>query len=220
MKSIAAALLGFFWGLGGFGLLILGVMDSSFLFAPLGNDILMVAMTARQENVWRMVYYAAMSTAGSIIGCLLVDMLFRKPGEKGLEKHLSRRRLEYVKGKVTNNAAWALAFAAIAPPPFPFTPFVMAAAALQYPRKRLLAIVGAVRMVRFIALGVLALAIGTRILKWAENDYVQGAMAGLILLFIAGSAVSVYGWIRRSRRGGHKAERRNPGSEPIAEPVE
>jgi membrane protein YqaA with SNARE-associated domain len=144
MKSIAAALLAFFWGLGGFGLLILGVMDSSFLFAPLGNDILMVAMTARQENVWRMVYYAAMSTAGSILGCLLVDMLFRKLGEKGLEKHLSRRRLDYVKGKVTNNAAWALAFAAIAPPPFPFTPFVMAAAALQYPRKRLLAIVGAV----------------------------------------------------------------------------
>ena len=73
----------FFWGLGGPGLLLLGILDSSFLFAPLGNDLLVVAMTARARSVPPMLYYAFMSTVGSVIGCLLVDVVFRRAGEKG-----------------------------------------------------------------------------------------------------------------------------------------
>ena len=35
--------------LGGVGLLIMGVLDSSFLVLPLGNDLLVIALTARQH---------------------------------------------------------------------------------------------------------------------------------------------------------------------------
>jgi uncharacterized membrane protein YdjX (TVP38/TMEM64 family) len=146
-----------------------------------------------------MLYYAAMSTVGSVLGCLLVDLILRRAGEAGLEKHIPKRRLEYVKRKVNKSAGWALAVASIAPPPFPFTPFVMAAAALQYPRRRMLAIVGAARMVRFTAIGILALMFGRRILKWAENDIVQGVLIGFVVVCIVGSVISVVGWIRRSR---------------------
>src|SRR3954465_14166774 len=134
MKHFTGALAAFFWSLGGPGLLLLGILDSSFLFAPLGNDLLVVAMTARKHSWGAMLYYAFMSTVGSVLGCLLVDVLLRRAGEKGLEKYLPTKRLEYVKCKVQKNAVWALVLASIAPPPFPFTPFVMAAAALQYPR--------------------------------------------------------------------------------------
>lgn len=184
---------------GGPGLLVLGILDSSFLFAPLGNDVLVVAMVARDPRTIRMLYDAAMSTIGSVLGCLLVDLVFRKAGEKGLDRHLPRRRLEYVKKKVNRNAAWALVIAALAPPPFPFTPFIMAAAALDYPRRKLLTIVGAARMVRFVGLGTLALVFGNRILRWANNDIVQGFLLGLIVVCTVGSVVSAYGWIRRSR---------------------
>jgi uncharacterized membrane protein YdjX (TVP38/TMEM64 family) len=165
-----------------------------------------------------MLYYAGMSTIGSVLGCLLVDVVFRKAGEKGLEKHLSPRRLAYVKRKVTGSAAWALVVASIAPPPFPFTPFVMAAAALQYPRRRLLAITGAARMVRFTTLGVLAYFYGRRILKWAENDVVQWVLIGVVVLCAVGSIVSVVGWIRRSRRveGGRPRHSRS-GPEPASQ---
>jgi uncharacterized membrane protein YdjX (TVP38/TMEM64 family) len=165
-----------------------------------------------------MLYYSAMSTIGSVLGCLLVDLLLRPAGEHGLEKHLSRRRLQYVREKVTRNAAWALVVASIAPPPFPFTPFVMAAAALQYPRKRMLAIVAAARMFRFTCLGVLALMFGTRILRWAGGDVVQGFLVGLIVLCVVGSVVSVVGWIRRSRRlpGRNAPTSRAPSPEPRA----
>jgi membrane protein YqaA with SNARE-associated domain len=201
MRHLTQALLAIFWKFGGLGLLVLGILDSSFLFAPLGNDLLVVAMSARAHSVPLMLYYAATSTIGSVLGCLLVDLVLRKAGEKGLEKHLPKKRLDYVKRKVTDNAAWALVIASIAPPPFPFTPFVMAAAALQYPRKRMLAVVGAARMFRFTALGVLALLFGRRILKWAEADVVQGILIGLVVVCTVGSIISVVGWIRRSKKG-------------------
>src|ERR1044071_306417 len=119
MKHLTQFLLAFFWKFGGPGLLVLGILDSSFVFAPLGNDLLVVALTAREHSVPKMLYYAAMSTIGSVLGCLLVDLLLRRAGEKGLEKHLSKRRLDYIKCKVEKNAAWALIVASIAPPPFP-----------------------------------------------------------------------------------------------------
>ena len=122
MHNFAHALFRFFWELGGPGLLLLGILDSSFLFAPLGNDLLVVALSAHYHSVPRMLYYAAMSTIGSVLGCLLVDMILRPAGEHGLAKHLPARRIGYIKAKVERNAAWALIVASVAPPPFPFTP--------------------------------------------------------------------------------------------------
>src|SRR5580692_4623807 len=109
MNHILRVLGVFLFSLGGFGLLLLGILDSSFLFMPLGNDLLVVALTAHHHN--RMAYYAAMASAGSVIGCFLTDMVCRKSGEKGLEKNFSGRTFDYVKRKIKSNAGWALAVA-------------------------------------------------------------------------------------------------------------
>ena len=202
MKHLTQLLFAFFWHLGGPGLLLLGILDSSFLFAPLGNDLLVVALTAHYHSVPRMLYYAGMSTIGSVIGCLLVDVILRRAGEKGLEHYLPLKRIDYVRKKVEKNAVWALIVASIAPPPFPFTPFIMAAAALQYPRVKLLAVTGIARMVRFTALGVLALMFGRNILHWAQSETIQVVLVGLIALCTVGSVISVVGWVKRSRRSG------------------
>lgn len=187
----------FFVHLGGLGQLILGVLDSSFLVMPLGNDLLMVVLSV-EKHQW-MVYYAAMATVGSVIGCLLMDVIVRKHGEEGLEKYISMKRLGYVKKKVTRSAGWALTVASIMPPPFPFTPFVAAAAALQYPRKKLLTVIAITRMARFTAVGYLAIVFGHRILRWARSPYLQDAVIALIVVCVVGSAVSVVGWIKRSK---------------------
>jgi membrane protein YqaA with SNARE-associated domain len=201
--SIASAVFAAVLKFGGVGLLVIGILDSSFLIAPWGNDLLVVVMTARHPSTLYMIYYAAMSTVGSVLGCLVIDLTLRPLGAKGLEAHLSPRRLKRVQRKMEQNASLALALASLAPPPFPFTAFVMAAAALQYSRVRLLAVVGATRLLRFAVLGVLALRFGERIMKWGQNRPVQGVMIGLIVFSIVGSAVSVYGWMRRggSNRG-------------------
>jgi hypothetical protein len=70
-------------------------------------------------------------------------------GARGLQKYLSARRLKDVKNRVRNNAGQTLAVASLVPRPFPFTAFVMAAAALQHSRGRLLVIASATQMVRF-----------------------------------------------------------------------
>jgi hypothetical protein len=88
----------------------------------------------------------------------------------------------------------------------------MAAAALQYPRKRMLAVVGVARMVRFTALGALALVFGRGILQWAQNGVVQGVLIGLIVVCTVGSVISVVGWIKRSRAA-------NPATGPRGEPA-
>ena len=184
-------------GLNGFGLLLLGILDSSFLFLPFGNDLLLVAMTARQHSRWP--YFAAMAAAGSVLGCLIVDVISRKGGEAGLERKFSRRRLEYVKKKITKNAGWALGLAALMPPPFPFTPFVAAAAVLQYPRKKLLAIVALGRFGRFAAEGLLAVLLGRRILRWAEAPAMYYTVLAILALSLIGTGFSLYSWFKQRR---------------------
>ena len=210
MKHLAAVLFPIFLKLGGPGLLVLGIFDSSFLFAPLGNDLLVVAMSVQHHSLALAIYYAAMSTIGSILGCLLVDVIFRRAGEKELEIHLSRARIDSVRRRIDKSAAWALIVASIAPPPFPFTPFIMAASALQYSRRRLLVVTGAARMARFTTLAVLALVFGSVILRWAQNEVVQVSLIGLLVLCVAGSVISVTGWVRRSRAANRRANRPAP----------
>jgi membrane protein YqaA with SNARE-associated domain len=199
VHRLSGALFALILKFGGFGLLVLGVLDSSFLFAPLGNDVLVIAMVARHPGLLPILYYAGMSTIGSVVGCLIVDVPFRKAGEKGLERQLSPKRLQYVRTKLESRAVLTLTVASIAPPPFPFTPFVAAAAALEYSRRRLLTIVGLARMFRFVALGVLALSVGPRLLRLAANPIVQDVLIAGVVIFTVGSALSLYGWIKRSR---------------------
>jgi membrane protein YqaA with SNARE-associated domain len=210
LKAIAEHLFVIFTHLGGVGLLLLGVLDSSFLlFVPLGNDLLIIAMSAKKHSF--MPYYAAMAAAGSLLGCALTDAVARRGGEKGLGNHVPAKRLEYVKKQVKSNAAWALSFAALMPPPFPFTAFVAAAAALQYPRKKLLAMVGASRLVRFSIEGTLAILMGKRLFRLARTRTFEDAVVFLMAVSIVGSIVSVYTWVWRSRAG---RARRTPSKRP------
>ena len=195
-----SSLFAFLLKLGGPGLLLLGIFDSSYLFAPWGNDLFLVALTVRAPHHATMLYYSAMSTIGSVGGTLLIDLTMRPLGARGLERHLSRRRVKSVRARIERNAGQAVAVASLAPPPFPFTAFVMAASALQYPRTRLLLVVGGTRLIRYTILGLLALRYGERILKWAQNPVVQGCLIALIVVSTIGSVVSVYGWIQRSRK--------------------
>ena len=88
------------------------------------------------------------------------------------------------------------------PPPFPFTPFIIVAAALQYPRGKMLRVVGACRLLRFIVDSSLAIVYGHQIVGLAKSTRVQGFIAGLVVVSLAGSAWSIFSWIRKSRENG------------------
>jgi Uncharacterized membrane-associated protein len=195
MKQALLAVYAIAAKLGGIGLVLVGLFDSSFLFMPLGNDLLMLGLTANHHA--RLLYYAAMATAGSLAGCFITDWIARKGGEEGLQKMLPRNRIEYLKKRVRNNTGWPIALAAILPPPFPFTAVVAGAAALQYPRRKLLLILGVMRYIRFAGIGILSIFFGRQILDISQHPFVEYSVLGLVVLAIAGSAVSIFKWTRR-----------------------
>jgi membrane protein YqaA with SNARE-associated domain len=192
--------LAFFARLGGFGLIGFGILDSSFLFVPLGNDLLLVILTARKPALFW--YYALMAAVGSVTGCTLTDAISRRLGEAGLERLVNSRRLKLLQERIGKHAWWALGTAALLPPPFPFTVFVIAAAALQTPRWKVLGAVGAGRLVRFFVLGLLAVLYGRHILRFARRPEVEYFVLGLAVLSILGSILSVMKWVRSTRQRG------------------
>jgi len=198
MSHVLRVLAVFFFSLGGFGLLLLGVLDSSFLFMPLGNDLLVIALTAARPD--RMAYYVLMATVGSVAGVDFTRWLSAKGGRKGIRGDRKSKRIAYVERKVRENGGIAIATAALMPPPFPFTPFIIVASALQYPRRRMLAIIAVCRGLRFVIEGSLALIYGRKIIGMARSPYVQGFILALVVISMVGSALSIRSWIRKSRQ--------------------
>jgi membrane protein YqaA with SNARE-associated domain len=198
VQSLIQHLYLFFAHLGPFGLVLLGILDSSFLMMPLGNDLLLVGLTSQHHD--QLIYYIPMATLGSTLGVLLLDLVLRGTGEEGLKKQISARRVGYLKKKVSTHAGWAVAFAALAPPPFPFTPVIAAASAFSYPRWKLLSVIAGARLIRFTIIGLLAIWLGRHIITLAKTPAFEWVMAGFIGLCVVGSAYSIYNWVYRSRR--------------------
>ena len=182
---------------GGLGLLTLGMFDSSPLVVPLGNDLLMLALSARYHD--RVLYYIVMATAGSLIGSLLTDWISRK-SEKGLMKFVPRKHVDYIRMLVEKRAAIALVTASLLPPPFPFTAFVATAAAFRYPRKKLFGFVGVGRFLRFSIEGALAVHYGRWIVRQARSPWLDHVMIALIAISIVASAISLYQWSEENKR--------------------
>lgn len=182
---------------GGLGLLTLGAFDSSPLIVPLGNDLLMLALSARYHD--RMLYYAVMATLGSMIGCVVTYWIGRKGGAR-LKKTASGKRLSGLRDFVQRRAGWTLAAASILPPPFPFTAIVAAAAAIRYPWKKLFGVVGSARFVRFAIEGALAIHYGRWIIRQARSAILEDVMIALIVISIGASAISAYQWSEKNKR--------------------
>ena len=198
MYDLVRQVFGFFSRMGGFGLVGFGILDSSFLFLPLGNDLLMIVLTARKpELFW---YYALMSTLGSLIGTAITDALSRKLGEAGMSKIANPRRVQALRERIENKAWWVLSLSALLPPPFPFTLFVIAASGMQMPRWHVLTAVTIGRLTRFLLLGILAARYGQRILQMADRPEIEYLMIALAVASIVGSALSVTKWVQSARR--------------------
>jgi len=174
----------------------LGIVDASLLFLPLALDILVVVLSARHHNYWP--YYALMAGSGSVVGGCTTDWIGRKGGEKGLEKWIPKRRLHFLQSRVQSGSGVALALASIAPPGVPlFSPVILIAAALKYPRTKLLIIVGIFRFLRFSAEGLLAVYFGRHILRVVQSPDAQHLITALIIVSVAGSGWAVYSWTRK-----------------------
>lgn len=180
------------------GLFLMSALDSSFLVLPFGNDLLLIALVSsnRESLIW--IAYVLVSAAGSVLGVFVIDLLMRKAGEKGLERFVKPQRLERLKKKLENKLGITVLVATLLPPPFPFTPVIMTASALQCSRQKLLGAVFVGRIIRYTTEAILALYFGRQVIAYFNSDVVSYIVYGLIAVAIVLSTLSVLRWFRKS----------------------
>ncbi|HET9524684.1 MAG TPA: VTT domain-containing protein [Pyrinomonadaceae bacterium] len=180
------------------GLFLMSALDSSFLVLPFGNDLLLIALVSsnRQSLIW--MAYVLVSAVGSVLGVFVVDLLMRKAGEKGLERFVKPKRLERLKQKLENKLGATVFVATLLPPPFPFTPVIMTASALQCSRRKLLLAVFVGRILRYGAEAILAIFFGRQVIAYLNSDVVSYIVYGLVALAVVLSTLSLLRWLKRS----------------------
>lgn len=182
------------------GLFLLSALDSSFLFLPFGNDLMLIALISSNRSALLAIGYVLASVVGSVLGVFLIDTLMRKTGEKGLERFVTQTKLDRLRQKLQNKTWLTLFIATLIPPPFPFTPVIMTASALQCSRAVIIGAVGTGRLVRFTLEAVLAMYLGRRVITILNSPVVVYFVYALILIALIGSVVSVIKWLKPAGR--------------------
>jgi membrane protein YqaA with SNARE-associated domain len=172
-----------FLTLGGPGLILLGLVDSSVIPIPGSMDAMTIVLSAHQRTWWP--YYAVMATVGSVVGAYVTYRLARNRGEKALNDRLSKRNAKKVVRAFERWGFGAIALPALLPPPMPMVPFVIAAGALQYSPRKFLVAMSLGRLVRYGIFAYLGAVYGRKIFAVV---LAHGAVA---LYVTIGSAVVV-----------------------------
>jgi len=181
------------------GLFLMSALDSSFLVLPFGNDLLLIALVSSNRDSLMWIVYVIVSAIGSVVGVFFIDLLMRKAGESGLERFVSKKRIDKLKAKLENKGGITVFVATLIPPPFPFTPVVITASALQSPRGKLLIAVFLGRLLRFGIEAVLALYFGRQVLAFMNSDVVTYIVYGLIGIGVILSTLSLLRWLKRNK---------------------
>jgi membrane protein YqaA with SNARE-associated domain len=196
MKRLVDWVQGVALALGGPGLFVIAFLDSSILSFPEVVDLLIVWLTIQHPH--RMVFYALLSTLGSIAGCLFLFLLARKGGEAFLKKRLHERHVERATAVVRKYGLLSVLVPSLLPPPAPFKIFVLAAGVAQVRIADFLIAVGIGRGIRYFGEGLLALWYGERAVAFLRDNarYVALSMAVVALVLGVGAIL----WQRRRVR--------------------
>jgi len=146
------------------GVFAVSIVDSSFVPLPIPGitDIMTIVLAARHANL---ILLVAAGTAGSFLGGLFSYKVAHAGGMAFLEKHVSPRILKPVCTWMERHAILAVALPAVLPPPMPLSPFVLAAGALQMPRRKFLIAFTVSRAVRHAAAAALGIYYGPHVLR-------------------------------------------------------
>jgi membrane protein YqaA with SNARE-associated domain len=180
------------------GVIVLAALDSTLFFSlPFGIDGAVILLAARMRAFWWIV--PLLATAGSVAGAALTFWMGIKIGEQGLERWVPEKRLVQVRATVRQRGAIALAVLDLIPPPFPFTPFVLAAGALDVKARTFFVTLTVCRIIRFGLEAALAMVYGDRIVSWFDSDLFHDIVVGSIALALVLTLLSIVQVIRATR---------------------
>jgi membrane protein YqaA with SNARE-associated domain len=182
--------------LGGPGLFLIAFLDSSFLSFPEVNDILIIWLTTQHEE--RMVYYAFMTTLGSVSGCLSLYYVARKGGEAFLRKRFNSHYLERAMATFRRYGLLAILVPSILPPPTPFKVFVLAAGVSKVRPLHFIVAIAIGRGFRYFGEGLLAVYYGDHAAEFLRDNASTVALTVALASLVFGVAWIL--WRRRNQR--------------------
>jgi membrane protein YqaA with SNARE-associated domain len=166
--------------LGAFGLFSLALLDSLPLPTFGGPDILTAILAA--SHLDPCYEYAAVATAGSVIGAFITFRLAHRAGHAYLNRHFGSGRVPAMVRLFEKWGTGALVVSTAVPLPFPTSVFYAAAGASGYPLKKYLIVVGFCRAARYSLVAILADHYGRHFLRAIRHP---DQFWGWLLLFAA-----------------------------------
>src|SRR5271156_3062051 len=170
------------------GVFFVSIVDSSFVPLPLPGitDIMLIVMSARHQNV---VLLVILATLGSALGGWFSYQVGQRGGMAFLQKHVPARIFKRVCEWMESHAILSVALPAILPPPMPLSPFVLAAGALNMPRKKFMIAFTASRFTRHAIAAWLGVHYGRHIIRLWNGLSAKYATPILIVIWV-GIAIS------------------------------
>lgn len=187
--------------LGGPGLIVLGLADNTpFISAPPGSeDVFVILLSAHRPQWW--VYYAFLATVGEVLGGYLGYRLAEKGGQEILERKMGKPRAEKIYRRFEKRGFMTVFTGSLLPPPFPFTPVLMAAGVMQYRRKSFLSALAAGRAARFFTVAFLARVYGQQMIGFFSRHDRPSLYLLIPLAVTAGVGVlAFFKWYRPMTR--------------------
>ena len=181
--------------LGALGLFFLAILDSSPLPTFGGPDILTAILSASHRNPWY--EYAAMATAGSVIGAYITFRLAREAGSAYLESKFKKGKIAKFLKLFKKWGTGTLIASTVTPIPSPTSLFFAAAGASDYPVGKFLALVTLSRAVRYSAIAIVADLYGRHFVRAIRHPMQYW---GWMLLFAAITIALIAGGILLNRR--------------------
>jgi membrane protein YqaA with SNARE-associated domain len=198
--------------LGGAGLFIVALVDSSVFPVPIPGsaDLLLLLLTVRRASLglW-VIVYPALAVLGSSIGGYTTWSAGWKGGEVTLERYVPKKYKGRINGWVEKYGVWSVAVAAILPPPIPMMPFLLAAGALKVPRWRFLLAFTLARTLRFGFLAWLGVSFGRHFVHEWRNKIEAWSTTVLWaygVVMVLGIAFAVWKMKRGNRNRGQSAD--------------
>ncbi len=183
---------------GGILVLVVALVDSSFLTLPEGNDLLIVVLSAGKTWSW-MLTYVSLTITGSIIGCMLLYSLGRKGGSPLLRLKFSDESVKRVEGLYARYGVLSVVIPSILPPPCPFKIFVLSAGVFRLSLSKFIGAVALGRTIRYLAWGILAVVYGDPIKLFIQKNLHEIGIAALVVL-VAVVIVTTAAYFRKSRK--------------------
>ena len=186
------------------GIVAVAALDSTIFFSfPGGVDTAVIVLAARGGPFpW---IAALLATVGSVAGAAFTFWMGAKIGTHGLERYIRAGRLARIRRKVHNTGAIGMAVLDLLPPPFPYTPIILAAGALRVDVRMFFVTLAVCRLIRFGLEALLAGIYGRSLLTWFESDVFHDIVIAISALGIALTILSLVKLLTSSRSPRHRA---------------